>query len=83
MKQDRVLRAQLQAKNRMSNAANDHVYDNLPRLTPGQIETLRQRPDVMDLLVKKLGLHTVQVMMGAPNMGGLVPETQENANAIR
>lgn len=54
---------EMKATNRMSKIANQSLYDGIKRLSPGQIQTLAQRPDMMDKLVKQLGVKMVQVLM--------------------
>lgn len=57
---------ELKTMSRMTPIANQYLYDNVKRLTSGQIQTLIQRPEVMDWLVGKLGTKMVSVLMGQP-----------------
>ncbi len=74
---------ELKMKNRVAQIANQHVYDHAPRLSPGQIQTLIQHPEMMDALIQKLGPKMVSVLMGqrTDDPSGLMP-SQEKQNAI-
>lgn len=63
MNPSRVRSAQLKSRARIAKVGNKYIYDHLPRLDPGQIETLRQNPEMMDAMINKLGLKVVQVLM--------------------
>lgn len=61
----------LKMRSRVSQVANQYLYNTLPRLSPAQVDTLRQNPQKMDELIQKLGVKTVQVIMENPGQKAL------------